>query len=198
MSDLPDWLDVPRETTVKWQQYLDLLTNWNAKINLVSDKNEGDWWSRHILDSAQLSLYLPSSDVSIIDLGSGAGLPGIVLGLMGYHRLTLIESDKRKVAFLQHVCGTFSLPLRILSERVEAAPPLLPDYVVSRAFAPLPQLIEYSLPQLKESTTCLFHKGRNYSKEIEDVKFYHFDHFTHVSKVDPQSVVLEIKSIARS
>lgn len=198
MSNLPGWLKVSRETAIKWQQYLELLMTWNAKINLISDIDTTNGWDRHILDSAQLSLYLPSCDAFILDLGSGGGLPGVVLGLMGYHQLTLIESDKRKVAFLQHVCGLFSLPLHILNKRVEAVPSLYPDYIVSRAFAPLPQLIEYSLPQLKESTICLFHKGRNYSKEIADVNKYSFHCLRHVSKVDPHSVVLEMKSIIPS
>lgn len=194
MSNLPDWLNVPRETHTAWLKYLELLQQWNKKINLVADNDPSTWWQRHILDSAQLSLYSEPTS-SIADFGSGAGLPGIVLSLMGYENITLVESDKRKCAFLQHVCGEFNLKTKIISHRVEALEPLQPDIITSRALAPLTSLIDYSMPHFKKNTRCLFPKGKNYSTELDEVKHHTLEYFVHPSKLDSQSVVLEIYSI---
>lgn len=194
MSNLPEWLNVSRETHTTWLKYLELLQQWNQKINLVADSDPSTWWERHILDSAQLSLYI-KPDSHIVDFGSGAGLPGLILSLMGYESITLVESDKRKCAFLQHVCGTFGLSTKIISNRVEALESLEPDVITSRAFAPLTSLIDYSMPQLRKNTRCLFPKGKNYSTELSEVTYYSMEYFVHPSKIDPQSVVLEIYSI---
>lgn len=194
MSNLPEWLNVPRETHTAWLKYLELLQQWNKTINLVADNDPSTWWDRHILDSAQLCLYLNSSS-RIVDFGSGAGLPGMVLSLMGYENITFVESDKRKCAFLQHVCGEFNLKANVIPKRVEILAPLLPDAIISRAFAPLSALIDYSMPHFKKNTRCLFPKGKNYSNELDEVKHVTLEYFVHPSKLDPQSVVLEIYSI---
>ena len=97
-------LDVSRETLELFVSYGELLLKWQSKINLVSDKTLDDMWRRHFLDSAQLFGLLPGNNPSILDVGSGAGFPGLVLVLMGARNVTLIESDTKKCMFLREVC----------------------------------------------------------------------------------------------
>src|SRR6185437_9960598 len=92
---------VSRETLDKLAAYVDLLAQWNRRINLVGANTMGDVWRRHILDCAQLAKHLPRHTRVVVDLGSGAGLPGLILAAIGVPEMHLVESDLRKAAFLR-------------------------------------------------------------------------------------------------
>lgn len=157
---------VSRETLGRLQDYLELLILWNRRINLVSRASLADPWRRHLLDSAQLLPLLPHGARVLVDLGSGAGLPGLVLAILGVPRVHLVEADQRKAAFLREAARVAAASVTIHPERIEAIPSFPADVVTARALAPLPRLIELSRRFLAPHGVCLFLKGRNAAEEL--------------------------------
>ena len=130
--------DVPRETAERLAAYADLLVRWQRRINLVGPATLADLWRRHMLDSAQFLDHAPGRGGTWVDLGSGAGFPGLVLAILGAGDVHLVESDGRKCAFLAEAARVTATPVRIHRVRAEALAGVAADVVVSRAFAPLP------------------------------------------------------------
>ncbi|MDG1285979.1 MAG: 16S rRNA (guanine(527)-N(7))-methyltransferase RsmG [Rickettsiales bacterium] len=168
-------ISVSRETHLRLLRYVELLEEWGSAINLVSS-NE-NLWHRHIIDSAQMANYV-DSDASkrILDLGSGGGLPGIVLAVMMPNPITLVESDRRKSLFLKHCIHELKLThAEVENQRIEKCE-LEGAIIVARALAPLNDLFGYVRPFLLEDSTCLFPKGRNYVKECEEAsRFWEYE-----------------------
>jgi 16S rRNA (guanine527-N7)-methyltransferase len=158
--------NVPRETLDRLMLYVDLLGRWNRRINLVGANTMGDVWRRHILDSTQLFKLLPRQTQILTDLGSGAGLPGLVLAAMGIPEVHLIESDLRKAAFLREAARVMGVTVTIHPGRIERVPAFAADAVVARACAPLDQLIELAEKFLSDRTLCLFPKGEAAATEL--------------------------------
>lgn len=164
--------NVSRETICYLHVYEALLEKWQKKINLVSSSTLSHLWERHFEDSLQLLPYLPKVKSTLIDLGSGAGFPGLVLAICKKETLevTLVESDLRKCLFLENVSReTFSYP-KILRSRIESLTGLKADVITARALASLPHLLEYAYPLMKTTSFCLFLKGKEVEKEIEMAK----------------------------
>jgi len=128
---------VSRETVARLEGYAELLKRWSGRINLVSRNTLGDLWRRHFLDSAQLLPLIPQKARSLVDLGSGAGFPGLVLAILGVSGVELIESDKRKGVFLREAARLTNTPVKITDSRIEMAKPHAADVVTARACAPL-------------------------------------------------------------
>jgi 16S rRNA (guanine527-N7)-methyltransferase len=158
---------VSRETMDRLVAYVELLAAWNQRINLIGRNTMSDVWRRHILDSAQLYKLLPIRARVLVDLGSGAGLPGLVLGAMGVPEVHLIESDQRKCAFLREAARLIGVPAQIHAQRIEDASPIAADAVTARALAPVDQLIELSKKFVTLRTVCLFLKGDSVAAELE-------------------------------
>jgi 16S rRNA (guanine527-N7)-methyltransferase len=179
------------------KRYEELLKIWQQKINLVSTSTLSDLWERHFQDSLQLLPYIPEDAHNLIDLGSGAGFPGLVLAiaLSGKIKATLIESDLRKCLFLENVSRETFLDVVILRERIESIKePLQGDIITARALAPLPLLIEYAFPFMKENAIALFLKGESVQKEIvEAQKKWEFDLEIFPSLTDSKASILKIK-----
>ena len=160
-----------------------------------------DVWNRHILDSAQLTGLAPDAR-HWLDLGSGGGFPGLVIAFLlkdreGAH-IELVESSRKKAGFLQAIVGQFGLPAKVHAARIEdvAGRVIEPQVVTARALAPLPLLLELARPWLSGDTVGLFHKGRDYGREVEESTHqWSFDLIEHRSKVDPESVILEIRNL---
>ncbi len=167
-ADFAKKINVSRETLERLEFYIEILKRWQKAINLVAPKSLEDPWRRHILDSAQLINYLPEHARSIVDLGSGAGLPGIVLAIMGQTKVHLVESDQRKAQFLKEVTRRLALDVTIHVKRIEALGSFMPDVVTARALAPLPRLLDLAAPLLDRSTLCLFLKGRQGKHELTE------------------------------
>lgn len=193
---------VSRETFDRLVAFEALFQKWASRINLSAPSTLGDVWSRHILDSAQLLRLAPEAK-HWLDLGSGGGFPGIVMAILllekeGAH-VDLVESNRKKSAFLQSAIGQFGLPARVHSHRIEETYHSIsaPDVITARALAPLPVLLGLSRPWLAARATGLFHKGRDYRSEIEESAHqWRFDLLEHRSMIDPQSVILEIRNLA--
>jgi 16S rRNA (guanine527-N7)-methyltransferase len=159
---------VSRGTKAKLELFVALLVKWNEKINLIADTNLNQIWERHIADSMQLFPHLPDNAKTVADIGSGAGLPGLVLAMMSEKQFTLIERDQRKCAFLFEVvreCGIINV--EIVSSDVEKLERRF-DVIVARALANLSNLMNYSYPMIMEKTICLFPKGETYAIELDE------------------------------
>jgi len=163
-------LSVSRETLERLQVYVDLLARWNGRINLVSTASLNDVWRRHILDSGQLIQHIDQGAQVLVDLGSGAGLPGLVLGILGVPNVHLVEADQRKAAFLREAARLTKTPATIHATGIEAATPVPAHVVTARALAPLSVLLEWSSRFVTEATICLFPKGRDLHNELTAVR----------------------------
>ena len=157
---------VSRETLDRLQAYVALLTAWNRRINLVGANTIGDVWRRHILDSAQLMPLLPGGARIVVDVGSGAGLPGLVLAILGVPEVHLVESDQRKAAFLREAQRVTGVPATIHSQRAERMAPIAADAIVARAVAPVDNLLLMVDKFRGPHTICLFLKGKGVEEEL--------------------------------
>lgn len=193
---------VSRETFNRLQAFAQLFLRWNQRINLVASSTQDDLWRRHILDSAQLARLDPQAR-RWVDMGSGGGFPGLVLAFLLAERggsIDLVESNRKKAAFLQTAIGTFNLPARVVAQRIDASHALvsMPEIVTARALAPLPALLELAEPWLTAGARALFHKGRDYRREVEESAHrWRFDLLEHPSLIDADSVVLDIRNLGR-
>ncbi len=160
---------VSRETCEKLGEFLRHLAAWQAKINLVSSASLADVWRRHVLDSAQLYPHLPRPCDRLLDLGSGAGFPGLVLAVIGLRGVHLVDSDGRKCAFLNHVARKLDVPVTVHRRRIEEMPPVPAGCVTARACAPLPRLLRLAAPFCNGKTRCLFLKGAGVDNEIAGI-----------------------------
>lgn len=192
-----DMLGVSRETRERLRAYVDLLTRWNERINLVSAASLADAWRRHILDSAQLVRHTPRGTRALIDLGSGAGLPGLILGILGIPEVHLIEVDQRKAAFLREAARVTSTPVTVHAARIESVAPFPADVLTARALAPLPQLLERSAPFVSEDTVCLFLKGRDLHDELTEARKTWIMRRTQTlaSLADPTGYILRVEGL---
>jgi 16S rRNA (guanine527-N7)-methyltransferase len=193
-----DLVPVSRETLARLEAYAGLLIRWSERINLIGRDTVADLWRRHILDSAQLQPFVPTHARSLIDLGSGAGLPGLVLAILGVPGVELVEADSRKCAFLREAARIAEAPVAIRGCRIEAVPPYPVDVVTARALAPLDRLLGLAEPFLAPASECLLLKG----ERVEDELTLARRHWTmtaslHPSRSDPRGVVLRLQQVVR-
>jgi 16S rRNA (guanine527-N7)-methyltransferase len=158
---------VSRETLDRLEAYLERLRHWSGAINLVGASTLSDPWRRHLLDSAQLLRFFPANARILVDLGSGAGLPGLVLAIMGVPEAHLIESDRRKAAFLRDTAARLGLRVTVHAERIEALEGFPADVVTARALAPLPKLLAYAARFVGPKTRLVFPEGRAPEADLE-------------------------------
>lgn len=191
-------LDVSRETTERLEVYLDLLIRWQATINLVGPGTLVDPWRRHILDCGQLWKLWPAGARRLVDLGSGAGLPGLVLAILGAPETHLVESDRRKAAFLREAARATGADVTVHACRSEATPPFLADVLTARALAPLGQLLAMAERFVAEGTVCLFPKGRSALVELTEAqRSWKMDVEICPSLSDPGASLLVLRQIRR-
>ncbi|TAN54913.1 MAG: 16S rRNA (guanine(527)-N(7))-methyltransferase RsmG [Magnetospirillum sp.] len=189
---------VSRETLRRLAAYAELLVKWQARINLVGLETIPDLWSRHILDSAQLFPLIPSTARRLVDLGSGAGFPGLVLAVMGAPDVHLVESDARKCAFLREAARVTGTMVTVLNKRAEQIPPLNADVVTARALAPLAKLLDWAAPHLAPGGQCLFLKGRGADDELTaTAKEWNIAVDRVPSLTDPAGLVLQLREVCR-
>jgi len=190
---------VSRETLARLEAYLALLEGWSTRINLVGRQTRIDPWRRHILDSAQLLPLIPETAKSLVDLGSGAGFPGLVLAILGVRGVALIEADSRKCAFLVEAARVTGARVKVHRTRIEAAPARPFDVVTARALAPLDRLIGLAQPFLAAHSLCLFLKGANAAAELTRArKGWTMSVSAIASRSDPRGVVLQLRDVARA
>jgi 16S rRNA (guanine527-N7)-methyltransferase len=196
---------MPAEAEARMAIYLDLLGRWRKVTNLISEASFAAAWTRHIADSAQLLPLAPGAR-RWIDLGSGAGFPGLVIAILlaGKEgaRVDLIESDKRKCAFLREVAGATGAPAEIHAERVEAIDPqaFLPvDAVAARAFAPLPRLIELTRVWIAHGAVGVFPRGRSAETQLEALPAApDLTIDILASKLDSEAAIVRVRSLPKA
>ncbi len=189
---------VSRETLERLEAYAGLLVRWSARINLVGAHTLGDLWRRHFLDSAQLVTHVPQGTQSLMDLGSGAGFPGLVLAISGVSGVELIEADARKCAFLREAARVAAAPVVIRNARIEAVSPRIVDVVTARGCAPLDRLLDLAQPFIGPDTVCLFPKGEQAMQELTAAQqAWTMDATCHDSRTDPRGVILCLRRVAR-
>lgn len=164
IDDFSEAFPVSRETLERLKLYADLLVKWQARINLVGPATLPDLWQRHMLDSAQLAAHLPPGPV--LDLGSGAGFPGLVLAILRGGPVHLVESDARKCAFLREAARLTGAEAVVHNLRIETLKPFPVVAVTARALAPLGKLLDWAAPFLQQGVECLFLKGRTCEEEL--------------------------------
>jgi 16S rRNA (guanine527-N7)-methyltransferase len=179
--------------------YVNLLTDWNERLNLVAPSTILDVWRRHILDSAQLATLIPPEAKTIVDLGSGAGFPGLVLAIMLAQRpglrVHLVESIQKKCRFLEAVIAATDAPAEVHATRAEDMR-LKADVVTARAVAPLDRLFPLAHPFFKPGTIALFLKGRSLNDELTlATKSWTLSATPIPSRSDPSGVVLRVTGL---
>jgi 16S rRNA (guanine527-N7)-methyltransferase len=193
--------NVSRETLARLKAFVGLLEDWNARHNLVSAASLAEVWKRHILDSAQLAPLVPREAKTLVDLGSGAGFPGLVLALLFKDRLTvtLYEATGKKVTFLRAAAERLGLKVEVRNVRIEAAAREPFDVITARACAPLPKLLDYAQHFAGRGTVCLFLKGQNLADELTLArKTWRMSLTQHPSRTHPFGSVLEIRGLAHA
>lgn len=195
-------LNVSRETLDRLKIFEQVLLKWNPKINLVSRNSLDDLWTRHIIDSVQVFRCV-SPPNHWVDMGSGGGLPGVIVAIMAAEespntKVTLIESDQRKSAFLRTAARECGAKLTVISKRIEQADPQNADVLSARALADLSLLLEFSERHLSPTGIALFPKGANWKKEVDNARQrWRFDFEPITSLTEPDAVVLKIEGVAR-
>lgn len=194
-------LNVSRETFLRLKEYEKLLFKWNAKINLVSKSTLDNFWNRHVLDSAQFLSSVGEKAGKWVDLGSGGGLPGLVVAILSdeiepVNKLFLVEADVRKAVFLKTVCRELGLKVEVYNNRIEELPPISANIVSARALAPLKTLCLYAKNHLEKDGVAVFAKGENWKAElVEAQKKWIFSYEAVKSTLHEGSVVLVLRGI---
>jgi 16S rRNA (guanine527-N7)-methyltransferase len=193
-------VDVSRETMTALETYAGLLRKWQKAINLVSAATLDDLWRRHFLDSAQILPLLPTGLGQIVDLGSGAGFPGLVLALLSGRPTQLVESDQRKAAFLGEVARATGCAGRVQvhAARVEALKPWAASAITARALADLGQLLDWAAPFVTADTVCIFPKGAKAEDELTAaLRHWKMTVERRRSVTDPTGLILRLSHLER-
>lgn len=197
-----DRFDVSRESAERLETYVSLLLTWQTRINLIGPSTRDDIWSRHIADALQLLPLLPQSAKVLADLGSGAGIPGLILAIARPLEAHLFESNLKKGAFLREAARQTGAQAQVHSQRIEAAGALAArikaEAVTARALAPLPKLLDYAQPFFENGAIGYFHKGQDVDAELTDAtKSWKMQVEKHPSMTDSRGVILVVKEAHR-
>ena len=179
---------------VALNQFISELKKINSSRNLVGKSTLLNPWDRHICDSLQIMSFIKNKNSSILDMGTGAGLPGIVLSILGYKNITMIDSRKKKTEFVKQIIEKLGLRAKIIHSRLEdmQLPPF--QYITSRALASLDKLLNYSLFFSNDKTRLIFLKGKNVNTEIfEAKKKFFFNYKIYESISSGGGFLVEIK-----
>ena len=194
-------LNVSRETLNDFYEYETLLSKWNEKINLVSKNTLVDIWERHFLDSGQIIKHIEVSGKRWVDVGSGAGFPGLVVALLLRDRkidcdLVLVEKNPKKGFFLNEVIRKLNLSVEVVNDNIYTLEPLNADILTARAFSELKNLIEIAFHHRKKDGICLFLKGDNYRIELDKtLNSWFFDYDIVDSLSSSSGKIIRVKKI---
>ena len=194
-------LNVSRETLNGFYEYKTLLCKWNEKINLVSKHTLINVWERHFLDSGQIIIDVDASGKRWVDVGSGAGFPGLVVALLLRDRkvdcdLVLVEKHPKKVFFLKEVIRKLNLSVEVVNDNIYTLEPLNADILTARAFSELNNLMEIAFRHRKKEGICLFLKGENYKIELDKtLNNWFFDYDIVGSLSSSSGNIIKVKKI---
>jgi len=190
---------VSRETMKKIRLYAALLEKWQKKMNLISQSTVPELWSRHFYDSFQLKEKLEGGEggnLQILDIGSGAGFPGLLLSMLGLGQFHMVESNGKKCTFMRQVIRATGANAIVHHVRAQALEPFYVNYIISRACAPLDKLLSLGNNFIQEDTVCLFLKGQIAEQEIDAAREnWTFDVEKFTSAAEESGVILKVSHI---
>ena len=195
-SDIVSEFVLNKTQVDKIDYYLSSIIEHNKHTNLVGKSTIENIWDRHVLDCLQLTKYIINKKLKILDLGTGAGLPGVLFSIVGFQKVLMVDSVKKKTDFVRKIIKELSLTAKIQNKRIEKPPRSQHDIIVSRALAPLVKLLTYARMYSNKNTTSFFLKGRNATNEIDiasKVYFFEFEKIKSLSSDD--GCVLKINNI---
>ena len=170
----------------------------NKSINLVGKSTIDNIWDRHVCDSLQIITHIKNKKHKILDMGTGAGIPGIFLSILGCSKVVMVDSIRKKTDFIKDVITKLNISPKVVNTRLEKFNTTPANYIVSRALAPLEKLISYSLLFSNKETSLLFLKGRNVNNEIlEAKKKYNFKYSVFNSLSSGEGYVLKINDFKK-
>jgi 16S rRNA (guanine527-N7)-methyltransferase len=190
--------DVSRETLDRLDRVIATLDVWRQKSNLIGPKEWPQIWTRHVGDSWQLLDHIPQT-ARVVDLGSGAGFPGLIIAAARPEgHVTMVESVGKKCAFLRAAIDAAGLPASVHQGRVEAAPPISAEFVTARAFAPMPELLDYAAPWLRKGAIGVFPKGERWKEELTAARQrWNFAYEAIPSRSGGSGVILIVREVSR-
>ena len=192
--------NVDKEKKRLLEKYVFLIKKNQENVSLIGKSTISDIWLRHIIDSLQIIKYLPKEEKNkfLIDVGTGAGLPGVVLGIMGRSDVLLCEKSPKKTNFLKEVLKECSLNAKIYNCRIEDIIMNNIAIIVSRAYASIKKLILTNIHLISKETILVIHKGKKHMKEIAEAKkefAFNFKKFDSITS--KEGVILKIENIIR-
>lgn len=188
--------NVSHETYLNLYNYVDLLKSENQSLNLIGSSTEEIIWERHIIDSMQLMNFIDNKDSILFDVGSGAGLPGVILSIAGLKHVYLVESKKKKISFLQKASCLSPNKITIVHDRIENVEPVENIIFTCRAFAPLTKIFTLCEQHLEKAKLIILPKGENYMDEIKSAKKqWNFNFSEHKTVTSDKSKILLINDI---
>ncbi len=193
-----DQINPNSDTIYKLKKFVNMIVDYQESMNLIGKSTIPDIWTRHVLDSAQIEKFLPKENKNYItvDVGTGAGFPGMVLAAMGRKDLLLCEKSTKKNIFLNAASKECNLSVKIYNDRIENLRASNIRTIISRAFSPLKSLIQKVRHCLCWDTTLVLHKGRTYMKEIIEAKeLFFFNYECYDSSTNADAKILKINNI---
>ena len=182
----------------KIDQYLDEIHIFNNHTNIVGKSTLINPWNRHVLDSIQITNFINNKKSSILDLGTGAGIPGIILSINNFTNVSLIDSNLKKIYFVKFICLKLNIKTKIYHQRIESLINKKFDYLISRAVASLSQLFYYSQKLLNKNTILIFLKGKNVKEEIKEANMkWKFKHELYQSISSKNGNIVIIKNLRK-
>ena len=198
LSEIKKFCAVNNLQTKSLEDFVLLLLQENEKFNFIGKSTIENIWERHILDSAQLLKFIDNKNAKFADFGTGAGFPGMVLSIMGVREIHLVEKAFRKTEFLRRAKLFSQNRVFIHQSKLEELSNIDFDCIVSRALAPLDQLLIYSQKFLKKDGYCLFLKGKNLLQEVELAKqSFEFEYELHASLTSQESNIIKVSKISK-
>ena len=185
----------PKNVFKMLMEYKKILLNENHKMNLIGKSTIDDFDQRHIIDCIQIIKHMPDKKKQVMDIGTGAGLPGVLLSILGYQNLHLVEKSPKKSAFLETCKAHLGLNYRIHTKPIAEISGVNIDYITARAFAPIEKIITATKKIIHTKTIYILLKGKSYLSELNLInpQKYSWQNYPSITSEESKIIVLGIK-----
>ena len=191
-----DKFNLTSEQSYKIDKYIYEIKEFNKHTNIVGKSTLVDPWNNHISDSIQICNLIDNKQSTILDMGTGAGIPGLILAVNNFTEVSLIDSNLKKIKFVKHVSSKLNIKVNIYHKRIESLGNIKFDYLVSRALASLSKLFFYSQKLLDSKTILIFLKGKQVKDEINEAsEHWKFHHELYKSISDKRGNIVVIRGL---
>tara|TARA_Y100000590_G_scaffold339716_1_gene387324 strand:- start:291 stop:911 length:621 start_codon:yes stop_codon:yes gene_type:complete len=197
-SEISKLFNLSKSQTKKIDEFINEIINYNSHTNIVGKSTLGNPWKRHVLDCLQIKSLIKDMDSSILDLGTGAGLPGIVMSISGFSNISMIDSNSKKISFVKNVCKKLNIKAKIYNERIENLNFKF-NFLVARAIANLNKLLFYSQKLFSNDTQMILLKSENINNEISAaLKNWSFKYSIKNSISDSRGRLITIQNLRKT